>query len=75
MAHSQKQDYNRSHYTKSTGDTLKREYEDFFAEEPEKEVVAAAPSGNQPEAAQQQIDTGQKEEEKKDANFVSLDDV
>jgi hypothetical protein len=31
MAHSQKQDFNRSHYTKADGATLKKEYEDFFA--------------------------------------------
>ena len=32
MAHSQKQDFNRSRYSKADGDSLKREYEDFFAE-------------------------------------------
>ena len=67
MAHSQQQNFNRSHFSKADGATLKQNYEDFFAE-PDAQAVEV-------ETIEESKEQVVEENQKNNGDFVSFDDV
>ena len=68
MAASERQDYNRSHFSKKDIKDLKQEYEDFFAVEEKPPDTQPAPDENAEPGAQNE------ETKQKSKDFVSFDD-